>query len=50
MCFKQTRRAILTEISNVVCALPVLQHVSDLSERSAANKLEAKMDAILYPI
>lgn len=43
----ETRRAILTEISNVVCALPELQHVSNLSERFAVDKLEATVNAII---
>ncbi|OQE27094.1 hypothetical protein PENFLA_c006G03730 [Penicillium flavigenum] len=43
----ETRRAILTEISNVVCALPELQHVANLSERFAVDKLEATVNAII---
>jgi 2-dehydropantoate 2-reductase len=43
----ETRRAILTEISNVVCALPELQHVSNLRERFAVDKLEATVNAII---
>lgn len=43
----ETRRAILTEISNVVCALPELQHVSNLKQRFAVDKLEATVNAII---
>ncbi|KAJ5757191.1 2-dehydropantoate 2-reductase family protein [Penicillium nucicola] len=43
----ETRLAILTEISNVVCALPELQHVSDLKQRFAVDKLEATVNAII---
>ncbi|KAJ5797171.1 2-dehydropantoate 2-reductase [Penicillium psychrosexuale] len=45
--YNKTRRVILTKICNVVCALPALQHVSDLSEQSPVNNLETTMDAIL---
>ncbi|KAJ6032899.1 hypothetical protein N7460_001185 [Penicillium canescens] len=43
----EIRRAILTEISNVVCALPELQHVSNLKQRFAVDKLEATVNAII---
>jgi 2-dehydropantoate 2-reductase len=43
----ETRRAILTEISNVVCALPEVQHVSNLKQRFAVDKLEATVNAIV---
>jgi 2-dehydropantoate 2-reductase len=43
----ETRRAILTEISNAVCALPELQHVSNLKQRFAVDKLEVTVNAII---
>ena len=43
----EIRRAILTEISNVVCALPEIQHVSNLKERFAVDRLEATVNAII---
>lgn len=45
----ETRRAILQEISNVVCSLPELQHVEkeNLRDRFAVDRLEATVNAII---
>ncbi|GAB1200627.1 hypothetical protein APSETT444_010001 [Aspergillus pseudonomiae] len=42
-----TRREILTEISNVVLALPELRDVAGVKERFAVDRLEATVNAIL---
>ncbi|KAE8410914.1 ketopantoate reductase PanE/ApbA C terminal-domain-containing protein [Aspergillus pseudocaelatus] len=42
-----TRREILTEISNVVLALPELRDVPGVEERFAVDRLEATVNAIL---
>ncbi|CAG8929350.1 unnamed protein product [Penicillium salamii] len=43
----EMRRAILEEISTVACALPELQHVENLKERFAVDKLETTVNAII---
>ncbi|KAH7163750.1 ketopantoate reductase PanE/ApbA C terminal-domain-containing protein, partial [Fusarium sp. MPI-SDFR-AT-0072] len=43
----QTRRALLTEISQVVCALPKLRDVPGVPERLSIETLEATVDGII---
>ncbi|KAJ4264351.1 2-dehydropantoate 2-reductase (Ketopantoate reductase) (KPA reductase) (KPR) [Fusarium torreyae] len=43
----KTRRALLSEISRVVCALPELQGVSGVTDRFAVEKLEMTVNGIL---
>lgn len=43
----EMRRKLLQEISNIVCALPELQHVENLRERFAVDRLESTVNAII---
>ncbi|KAJ4030221.1 2-dehydropantoate 2-reductase (Ketopantoate reductase) (KPA reductase) (KPR) [Fusarium oxysporum] len=43
----ETRRALLTEISQVVCALPELRDIPGVPERFSVERLEATVDGII---